>query len=465
MNENIASVILDNIPGFVQEDYPVFTKFIEAYFNWLETDSNFVRALLNHPTNNDIFESDEYIAQKISGLGFPGTTGLKIPAAHFANMLRDFYITRGSAESFRFLFRAFYGEEIEVGYPREYLASTSQIRWGNANIIYVTSTQGYSQAYRTILYPDNQASVELEGMVSGMKIQCEKIIPLENNGQQYLKVYVSNAFGQFANREPIRFTYEDYHFTESLLYSNLLKIADGGRYYKIGDTFEAKSDKGLFSGTFSVSKIFSGAVDTLEIVAGGNGYKAGDILIAARTKEGAGFAGEVSAVNGSGSITQVRVVNGGWNFISPPEIVIKSINGMGGIILAHSSSIGRIKDVAVTRPLLSSELVETDYTIETKTSTGIGAVFELDPQPIFKEPSYNQTGSNGVLGGKIVLTDSNYFQRFSYELTTTVAKDEHSRLTEMCHPAGTVQYNKMLVESKLNIGVPQVRMEIDQINI
>lgn len=57
----------------------------------------------------------------------------------------SFYQSRGSEDSFRFLFRALFGQEISLTYPREYVFSTSDSRYERPSIIRLSATP-YSEA-------------------------------------------------------------------------------------------------------------------------------------------------------------------------------------------------------------------------------------------------------------------------------------------------------------------------------
>ena len=469
ISENISTIIESEIPQFLQEEYPQFISFIREYYNWLEAEGtpdaprtdNFVRVLLDHTANNDVFESSEYIDQKMIGLGFPNSSNLKIPPAHFIAMLRDFYTMRGNADSFKFLFRAFYNQDIDILFPREYLSGASSTRWGRSSQLYATMSDTGSNDFKIIADPANHSSVKIKGVTSGVEVQCERIEFIDMNGERFMKLIISDAFGKFTNREPIKLIFETHSITESLIVCNDLEIANAGLNYQVGDVFEIASADAISLGTYQVAEVYNGSVSSINIISAGTGYVVGDSIIAEQSASGAGFFGEVKAVNGTGGVTACRVSNKGWNYTTLPPLSIKSKTGTGAEIDAVSTTIGKIKKIETIYPTVSREVLQS-FTLDPHSSTGSGASFSLVGSPIFTSPIEIAEKSKGLLGGNNIVTDSNYFQQFSYEIKSQVSKDEHSKITYQCHPSGTVQFNRMIVEAGIQLSPYTVAVEITQ---
>ena len=104
--ETILPQITSRMPEFLADEYPQFVDFMKSYFGWLEQDGNFTRLLLDFKHNKDVSnDSDVYIDQILNSLGFDTSRDIKIKKGQLVLFLRDYYLSRGSEESFKFLFK------------------------------------------------------------------------------------------------------------------------------------------------------------------------------------------------------------------------------------------------------------------------------------------------------------------------------------------------------------------------
>ena len=215
----ISQVISSQLPDFVVDDYPKFTAFLTAYYEWLETNGveifscklvgssqatvrltdaassqtnayegmNLV--LMNGPrkgycrkirsydpeTNTVTLETPWDYASvpepntliSINDTSSPGQlleyrdidTTLdrfvnffrteflyQIPGTvladkrHILKHIKEFYQARGTEDSFRFLFRILFNEELEMYYPRVDLFRPSDARWSVENVMCAATT-------------------------------------------------------------------------------------------------------------------------------------------------------------------------------------------------------------------------------------------------------------------------------------------------------------------------------------
>ena len=102
----ISSQIETQFPGFVREEGPQFVAFLKAYFEYIEQDGNAVKQTRSIQNNIDIDRTVDSFVEY-----FRKEFMISIPSSVLADKrllvkhIREFYRSRGSQESYRFLFR------------------------------------------------------------------------------------------------------------------------------------------------------------------------------------------------------------------------------------------------------------------------------------------------------------------------------------------------------------------------
>jgi len=91
----------------------------------------------------------------------------------------------------------------------------------------------------------------------------------------------------------------------------------------------------MTSSIYPLVTILDTEVDSpLVIDVAGTGYEIGDALIFDPPPYGTTATADVATVGGSGEILTLNFTNQGQGYISPPNITITSVNGVGGVVTA-----------------------------------------------------------------------------------------------------------------------------------
>ena len=122
------------LPEWFQADNPKFVSFMEAYEEFLDSDGgkyNFHQKTQDLFKSRDIPDTDEDFLDEIIGEignGLTQSSFFKNPRL-MARLLGNFYQQKGTAPSAEGFFRGFFGEDIEVAYPKRdiFLVGTDQI--------------------------------------------------------------------------------------------------------------------------------------------------------------------------------------------------------------------------------------------------------------------------------------------------------------------------------------------------
>lgn len=139
MDLKTSLLVNRQLPEFVREEYPLFVSFLEAYYQFLETEQ-FTNNVSQKNNVTEKLKDLRYIADVDFSLDefedqFFNTFLSYIPKDTLVS--KDFliknilplYRSKGTEKSFKFLFRILFGEEIDVEYPGEKILRASDGRW------------------------------------------------------------------------------------------------------------------------------------------------------------------------------------------------------------------------------------------------------------------------------------------------------------------------------------------------
>lgn len=149
-NQKLTHLLTDQIPDYVQEFYPLFVVFVTKYFSWLETagDQNATSVgtqytLQNLQLNRDIDTTADSLVREFLHVQAPYLPDqLACEPATFIKYAQQFYRLKGSEKSFKLFFRAFFDDEVEVFYPRDFLFKPSASNYYSEKTIRVNRVSG-----------------------------------------------------------------------------------------------------------------------------------------------------------------------------------------------------------------------------------------------------------------------------------------------------------------------------------
>jgi hypothetical protein len=129
-NNYISSIVESQLPEFVRADHPNFVNLLKKYYEYLELEGKTVnvgKQLYDYmdvdTTRQDLIK---YFKSKIIP-NFPEETELS--TEKLIKAARAFYEKKGTPDSFKFLFRTLYGQEVSVYFPKEDILKASDGKW------------------------------------------------------------------------------------------------------------------------------------------------------------------------------------------------------------------------------------------------------------------------------------------------------------------------------------------------
>ena len=303
-NNKISNLVSTQLPFFVRNDHQNFVAFLEAYYEFLEQETgagNVSRSMLQQ---SDIDLTDLFI-QKFYDNFLPF-----IPRDTAADKtlilkrIKDFYRSRGTEKSIRFLMRVLFNEEVDFYYPQRDVLIASDGKWFVEKSIKISDIFIDNQSNNDIAAVRNFLGTRVRGSVSNATAIVENSDTYYESGSLVQELKISGQVGEFVSGESIETTF----------------IQNG-----ISTPLKAN--------------LFSGIINTVELTNAGSGYAVGDrVTIESNTGNGAVI--EVVSVS-SGNLTSIVAFDGGAGFQVGNQILVSGGGGTGanaavGTVTANS---------------------------------------------------------------------------------------------------------------------------------
>ena len=143
----ISTTVSENLPDFVRQDHPTFVKFVETYYEWLESKENsyFAPLSLNGVVDVDKTSADFIKYFKTHTMNkfpenFKSVKGDTLEIKKVLKRIRSFYLAKGTESSIEFLIRLLFDVYVETYRPAEDIFKASGGFWYNPTVIRCTDS-------------------------------------------------------------------------------------------------------------------------------------------------------------------------------------------------------------------------------------------------------------------------------------------------------------------------------------
>lgn len=129
------------LPEFVRDEYPLFQSFLEAYYEFLETEQGSQKNDVIAKSKDLRFVSDVDASIEAFQDNFFNTYASLVPRdvevskEFLIKNILPLYLSKGSEKSFKFLFRLIFNDEVELSFPRDNILRASDGKWTVDNVI------------------------------------------------------------------------------------------------------------------------------------------------------------------------------------------------------------------------------------------------------------------------------------------------------------------------------------------
>lgn len=391
---HVDSIIDSFVPDHIQANYPELIAFIRAYLSYLE-ESSLAGYYQNTLQNQrDVRLQDREFLRRIEK-----EIGLFVPRDYeadpeiFYDRVSDLWRSKGTEEGLKLFFRLFLDDPVQIRLPWEQVLIPSDGRWVVEDKIRVSPISGN---------------------------------PEDFGGARIIQV---EQFAEATVEKIERRVYSDGIIWE-------LTLARGTI---VGEFIE--------NGTIAIenklntrAEVYRSVVD-LEIVNGGSGYQVGD-FITLDGYDGITFTAYVDTIDSNGTIESIRIANYGSG--NTPEHIKESNTTEEYFLedfLLYEYDSG------------NTQVGDSSLTFNIATVSGSGTEFNIVYGPFITTPG-RYVGVKGQLSESIVLQDSFFYQKYSYEVLTNFPIGVwEGAVKKTVSPAGTLAFSNVRISDLLDLSV------------
>ena len=132
-------LIETQVPAHIREDNPLFVKFLEYYYEFVEFDQQIVRLIQDILTFGDIDSVDlDFLVSFFEEYRIL-PKDIVVDQRFIAKHIYDLYQTKGTERSVKLLFKIIWGDDANLDYPSDQILRASDGRWNHQKVITVIS--------------------------------------------------------------------------------------------------------------------------------------------------------------------------------------------------------------------------------------------------------------------------------------------------------------------------------------
>ena len=382
-----SSLVKNQLPNFVRDDYPTFITFLEKYYEWLETNNQVSYEIDALRNSIDLDTADDFYIDKLKNDLAPYfPKEIVADKKLFLKLVAQFYRANGTQDAVKFLFRALFNENIEIYYPKDDILKASDGKWVLPLALRIDTNDNniFNIEKCMIIGQTTKSTAIVEKVVRSVDRQL---------GISYTELFISNIQRLFTTGEIITATYTDA--------DTGLDVNVSGRL--IGSLSEIKIDpknRGSYYNGYDADLGYAG--DPVTIVGGLNPTSDNPIGALA-------YVGDTT----KGGLTDIIVINSGFGFRDPTINLNSSlIDFYGGFENAPLGQEAKanisLLDMSTFRVMNVSSLTVSDFdgyhsninVIYSNTISSISTFESLNVYPISLVSLDGTTGGGGGYRGK-----------------------------------------------------------------
>ncbi len=362
--DKISTLVSQQVPEFVRDEHPRFIAFLEAYYEFLEQNGQFIGEI---PTLRQISDVDVSINEFEKN--YFNTYASLFPldvAVSKENLIKNalpFYLTKGSEKSFKFLFRSLFDADVTITEPNQQILRASDGKWvvekslrvkpqvyskytadGTATDFHLAQTSGIDEITvyvnsvvqttgfivlkesRDIIFDSAPAanstikvlydnfnfdileSRKVTGVTSGAYGVIDKVGQRVIGQDNFYDLYISDGsrVGVFTNAELVTSDVildgiKVYLELETISNVQSITIDNGGASYNVGDIVIFRGEADRTAYAI-VDRVSTGSINSLTVQSSGSGFNIGND-ISANGYTTTAFAATVGSIDATGITT------------------------------------------------------------------------------------------------------------------------------------------------------------------
>jgi hypothetical protein len=266
---NISNLIKNQFPDFYLQDGPLFVEFMTQYYAWLMQSGNVGYNIRNFLKTRNI---DYVDPNNISELFFAEILPSNVFNSNFyIQHILDVYRNKGSAESFKLLFKILYNTDIVIYSPGTIIFKPSNSQWSDVNYLEVF-IKNISTDFTT--YLNQFLNQTIIGTTSGDTCVLVGFNIINNEN---IILNISNISGNFVTNEQLQIN----NVVTNIFIKGSLKyitITNGGGDFDVNETLSVTSYNGYAATAEVISTYNQPGIIDFSLVNGGVGYGSNTIV-------------------------------------------------------------------------------------------------------------------------------------------------------------------------------------------
>ena len=310
----ISSQIESQFPDYIREEGPNFVAFLKAYYEYMEQSGKAVEATRSLYDLEDIDRTVDSFVEY-----FRREFMKEIPASVLADKrlltkhIIQFYKTRGSEESYRFLFRILFNKEIDIFYPGDLILRASDGRWLKDYALRVSAPLNIN--------PRSLEGLTITGVDSGATAYVESVSATTASGVEVFDLVLRNIVGNFADAERVINSEGKYVTVNAFVGgTNTIDVLDGGAFHNQNDIVRISGAGSTTDAVGVVTEVTATAI-TATLGNGGSGYTRENARLEITGGNGTGFAAKIASFASEPILTALNT-----DLISPYASIPLNVN-------------------------------------------------------------------------------------------------------------------------------------------
>lgn len=441
-----SDIVSGQLPNFVNEEYPQFVAFLEAYYRYLETQkiNRNIESMRDVDTTLTDFVS---ILKAELSHAAPNYKNNKLYLPH----LKQHFVSRGSEESYNLLFRLLYNKDIELKYPKDSILKVSDGKWYQDHSIFVKLNSGDIGTLK-------HKYVLVQTTNKNIRIHVDKVLTIDESLGIYEIYFSRNYYGELTIGSIL--SYNGVNAT-LLATTSKIKIYKGGKGFRLGQVFSIPSVVGSISeAAIKVSKIGSGGeIKEIQKIDFGVGY-ANSFYYTISNKEVEAeiysfpLSSHIRALEGGG--TEIIYTNPAPGYKDPTGGFVDTGYVNRNNYFEYNSSIPQ------SDPLYGSGnyvgYIETQFKSDTasKIIDEDSAILSVELGAVAVYPGY-YSATDSFVSGVSYIQDGEYYQDFSYIVKVDEKLDVYrNAVLQFLHPTGRKLFGEYSIENDFVLDIQTV---------
>lgn len=437
-NVKQSILVQRQIPEHIRESYPVFVEFVKLYYDFLqETQSQDLERIRDIDTT-----LDEFVEK------FKAEVSQNFPA-HLAGdqrlllkHIREFYLSRGSEASYKFLFRTLFGKEATMFYPGTQVLRVSDGKWTQDVSVFVKIDSTTST-----LFPLQQQFITITTSKKTIQTFVNKV---NQYSDDVYEVFIQRDYANEIEVDSL----VSYTSNSTTYAGNIVKcpskisIYKPGKGFKVGDLYALKTSIGRGCVVKITKTDSNGGIKAVQVIRFGLDYETTFYSYLSSKNIAAFEYVHPLKINAVGAQPSYNERSGGFvdygfaskqtYFAYDDSIPVGTESNLADRYYADGSYVGDIQQQFYADQTAS--IIDEDL-----------AVIQIDLGAVAKYPGYYST-VDGFISDEMFIHDGKYYQSFSYVIKVEEELKKYSDIVKaLVHPAGTKSFSEYKIQTILKL--------------